>query len=141
MGSVRDTVHRARVLHAVLIASVLLYIACLYFLQPVQEEASRALVMGLSLAAASVAVVAASFRRRLVQPARQALQLSPGDTDALKRWYQGVVISLVICENIALIGFLLRVLGASSQVAGLFFGAGLLLMVVWTPRLDVPATS
>ncbi len=141
MSSVRDTVRKAQVLHAVLIATVLLYIVCLHFLQLVQEEASPALVTGLSVAAAGAAVVAALFRRRLVRPAREALQLNPGDTDALKRWYQGVVISLVICENVALMGFLLRVLGASWQVAGLLFGAAMLLMLAWTPRLEITSTT
>ncbi len=141
MSSIRDTVRKAQVLHAVLIATVLLYIVCLHFLQLVKEEASPALVTSLSVAAAGAAVVAALFRRRFVRPAREALQLNPGDTGALKRWYQGVVISLVICENVALIGFLLRVLGASWQVAGLFFGAAMLLILAWTPRLEITSTT
>ncbi len=141
MDSVRDTIRKAKVLHAVLMATVLLYIACLHFLQPMREEVSRSLVTGLSVAAAGIAVVAASFRRRFVRPSREALLLNAGDTNALKRWYQGVVISLVICENIALIGFLLRVLGASWQVAGLLFGAAMLLMLAWTPRLEITSTT
>jgi hypothetical protein len=38
-------------------------------------------------------------------------------------------------------GFLVKMLGADWRTAGPFFAAGILLMVLWTPRLDVPSQS
>ncbi len=46
-----------------------------------------------------------------------------------------------MCNAVPLFGLLLKFLGASWNVAGPFFAVGILLMLVWTPRLELPSTS
>ena len=44
-------------------------------------------------------------------------------------------------ETIALFGFALKWLGASWLIAGPFFALAFLLLLAWTPRLDLPSPS
>ena len=78
------------------------------------------------------------FRMRLVQPACQKLQADPEDTTAAIQWRTGLIISLAFCESVILIGLSLKFLGAGWNVAGIFYAVGVLLMLAWWPRLDLP---
>jgi hypothetical protein len=49
-----------------------------------------------------------------------------------------VILSLVFCESVILFGLALRVLGAGWNVAGVFYAVGIVLMLLWTPKLDLP---
>ena len=64
--------------------------------------------------------------------------MHPNDPAALNQWRLGMIGSFVFAETIALLGFVLRFLGAQWKIAGSFFAFAILLMLLWTPRLDVP---
>ena len=44
----------------------------------------------------------------------------------------------VLAETVTLMGLVLKFLGATWAVAGVFFFAGLFLTLLWTPRMDFP---
>ncbi|HVO62835.1 MAG TPA: hypothetical protein VMT53_18010 [Terriglobales bacterium] len=74
------------------------------------------------------------FRRMMVDKAAAALGSQPQDSSALARWRGGTIVTLVLCESVALFGFVLRMLGFSLSQAGTFYLAALVLMVFFLPR-------
>ena len=73
----------------------------------------------------------------MVKMAEEALRLRPHDTQALNRWRGGTLASLCLCDSIALSGFALPLLGETLHWVLPFYGAAILLMLLWTPRLEV----
>ncbi len=138
MDPLQYTLRKTRLIHAVFLSTIVLYVFCLSLVKPITVKASPGLVLVLSVEAFVVALVAFSVRKRSVRPAQNALRLNPEDTRALAQWRLGTIASLAMCENLPLMGFLLRIFGASWELVGLFFVTGALLMLVWRPRLDLP---
>jgi len=77
------------------------------------------------------------FRRRMVQAAEEVLRLRSDDSAALARWRVGNITCLTLCEAVALWGFALRMLGGTFLHAVPFYAVAILLILAWTPRLDV----
>jgi uncharacterized membrane protein len=50
------------------------------------------------------------------------------------RWRAGLIITFALCLAVALLGLVLRILGASSSQATPFYLAGALLMLYFVPR-------
>ncbi len=85
------------------------------------------------LAVITVAMIFA-VRRFMVIRAQEMLVSAPGDAAALLRWRGGSIVTLALCEAVALYGFVLRMQGFTlSQVAPFYIG-GLLLMIYFVPR-------
>lgn len=78
------------------------------------------------------------IRIRMVKPAEEALRSNPEDGAAAARWRMGVVLSLTFCETVLLFGFALKILGASWNVCGVFYGVGIFFLLLWAPRLELP---
>jgi F0F1-type ATP synthase membrane subunit c/vacuolar-type H+-ATPase subunit K len=90
-------------------------------------------VAGLALWAVSSG---ASIRGLLISRAEKALAKDASDPKALKQWESGQVLGLAFAESLALWGFVVRtVLGGALWQALLFYSAGFLLVLFWTPRL------
>src|SRR6266478_3490445 len=82
---------------------------------------------------------AAFLRRRMIKPSEESLRSNPDDESALKKWRTGVIVSLVMASTIVLFGLVLKFMGATWNVASWFFIVGILLLLAWTPRLDLSA--
>src|SRR5437879_11220850 len=81
--------------------------------------------------------IALVVRGRLVNPAKQKLELDASDSGALSRWRMGTLISLVLVESVALYGLALRVIGSTrSQTLPLYLSA-IAIMLLWPHRLDL----
>lgn len=80
------------------------------------------------------------FRSKKVTPAAEALAQNPEDAVMAKEWNSGVILSLVFSETIVLFGLALRIMGISWNISGLFYVVGILLMLAWTPKLDLLPT-
>jgi len=94
------------------------------------------LAMGIvSLSALGVAVF---FRGRMVRPGSELLRSNPEDKIAIGRWRGGVIVSLACCESVVLFGFLLKLIGNSWSVCGIFYAVGIFFMLAWWPRLELP---
>jgi F0F1-type ATP synthase membrane subunit c/vacuolar-type H+-ATPase subunit K len=126
-----------RSIHAIFVTSILLYA---FMAEKVMQRAASApsptFVTSMTILAIAMTLIAATVRRRIVTPAIERLRVESEDPRALNRWRSGSLISFVLVECVALYGFVLRVLGASRPQTLPFYLVAILLMLIWTPRLD-----
>ena len=77
----------------------------------------------------------------MIKPSEESLRSNPNDESALKKWRMGVIVPLVMGSTIVLFGLVLKFMGATWNVASWFFFVGIVLLLAWTPRLDVSAVG
>jgi hypothetical protein len=84
----------------------------------------------------SVAVIAAGFavRKKMIQPALEALRTKPDDIALLGRWRSGAILSATLAEAVVLFGVVIHLLGGSAVQAAGFWIAGALTMLIWWPQ-------
>ena len=81
-------------------------------------------------------------RRRVIFRSSQALAKDSSNPKALRQWEVGHVIGLAMAEGVVQWGLVVRmVLGGALWQASLFYAAGLLLLLLWTPRMPTPTVS
>ncbi len=127
------SVRALRIIHLALFVPI-----PLYFLmgetvgprEPSDVRLIRQVITALALLDTGLAVV---FRKRMVEPAAEALRLKPDDTVAMARWAKGHILSFAICESVGLFGLVLRFLGATTLEAAPFFAVAFVLMLVFRP--------
>jgi len=98
-------------------------------------------VTSITILAIGMLGVALFVRSRMVTPAREKLELDAGDSPTLNRWRIGTLLSLVLAESVALCGFVLRIMGATLSQASPLYLAAILVMLIWTPRLDLASSG
>jgi len=141
MTSIKKALRVARVLHVALIVMVVIEFDVSYRLAPIQNQISPIIVYAITFVCLNDVGVAAFLRRRMIKPSEESLRSNPNDETALKKWRAGVIVSLGMASTIVLFGVLLRLMGATWNVASWFFIVGILLLLAWTPRLDVSAVG
>ena len=141
MTSIKKALRVARVLHVALIVMVVIEFDVSYRLAPIQNQISPIIVYAITFVCLNDVGVAAFLRRRMIKPFEESLRSNPNDETALKKWRAGVIVSLGMASTIVLFGVLLRLMGATWNVASWFFIVGILLLLAWTPRLDVSAVG
>ena len=99
------------------------------------------LVTSITILAIAMIFAALVVRGKMVKPAKQRLQVQIDDADALKRWRMGSLLSFVFVELVALYGFVLRALGATRSQTWPFYLAAILIMLIWTPSLDLRSSG
>jgi hypothetical protein len=126
-----------RILHGALLISILFYGAFGEKLGPAEPKDLKFLPPLFAAPAIVNALIALFFRARMVRPAEDALRLRADDAQALGRWRVGNIVVLVMCESVALFGFVLRMLGGTLLISAPFYMVAILLMLLWTPRLEI----
>jgi hypothetical protein len=139
MTSIKKTLRAARVLHVALLVMVAIDLDVSYRLAPIQNQISSVMIYAITFVCLNDIGVAAFLRSRMIRPSEESLRSNPNDKSALKKWRTGVILSLVMASTIVLFGLVLKCLGATWNVASWFFIAGFLLLLAWTPRLNVSA--
>jgi hypothetical protein len=83
-----------------------------------------------------VAVVGVIFvvRRTLVLRAEESLVVHPDDNISLNHWKTGFLVTYALCEGLALVGLVQRVLGASLQQSAPYYLGGFILLFFFRPR-------
>jgi hypothetical protein len=82
------------------------------------------------------------FRHMLLHRAEQKLVIDASDPKALKLWEAVQVCGLAMAVSTALWGIVVRmVLNGAFWQASLFYAAGLVLLLLWTPRLPTQPAS
>ena len=138
MNAAQKTLRSVRVLHTVFPLAAILYIALpMAVVRNSDRQVSQVIVLALGVAALGNIGIAFFYRSRMIRPAADHLRENPDAGDAARRWRGGVVVSLVFCESVVLFGLALRFIGASWNVCGIFYAVGILLMLAWTPKLDL----
>ena len=76
------------------------------------------------------------LRSRMLRQSKEKLMRNTADAKAAKQWEAGQVISLAMAEGVAYWGLVIRMVfhGASWQ-ASIFYVMGVLLLLIWTPRM------
>ncbi len=141
MISLRTTPKNVKILHLAFLLTVPLFVIELRLLHPAAHGVSNTIIFGFGAACLLDIVIASHFRGRMITPSEELLRANPEDTVALNRWRAGSIISFTYAESIVLFGFALKVLGASWNIAGIFFVVGILLLLAWTPKLELPAAN
>src|SRR5579864_3723804 len=127
-----------RTVQAALLASIFLYaFVAEKMMQRPTNAPSSSLVTSITILAIAMIFTALVVRSRMVTPAQEKLRDQTDDVEALKRWRIGSLVSLVLVESVALYGFVLRFMGGTRTQSWPFYLAAILIMLVWTPRLDL----
>jgi hypothetical protein len=96
-------------------------------------------VAGLALLAAWAGL---RLRYPLLSRSKQALAKDASNPKALRQWEAGNVIGMACAENVSMYGLVVRMgFGGTLWQASLFYAAGLVLLLLWTPRLSTEPTS
>jgi hypothetical protein len=137
----QKTLQIACVLHvALLLAAVAYIILPLLVVNRSIKPPDPIIPLVVGLATLPPLGVAGFYRVRVVKPASETLRTNPNDASAAGRWRQGVLVSLVCCESIVLFGLALRFIGVPWNLCAIFYTVGIFLMLVWTPKLELPPT-
>jgi hypothetical protein len=137
MNPTKLALRNMRVLHTAFLLTMFLYIMVLALIKPVNHAGPSAVVLACAFLAFSDVGIAMFIRSRKVQAPEEKLRIEPNDAAALNQWRIGMISSFVFAETIALLGFVLKFLGAEWKIAGAFFAFAILLMLLWMPRLDL----
>jgi hypothetical protein len=139
MSAAQKNLRSVRIIHAVFLLTAILYVVIPLKLIRVDSQAPPTVFLAaFGFTAATVLGFAAFFRLRLVQAASEALKDNAEDTAALQKWVRGTIISFVCCESVVLFGLSLRITGVPWNICGIFYAVGILFLLAWTPKLDLP---
>lgn len=85
---------------------------------------------------ASISTVGAIFvvRRTLVMQSEGVLRDRPDDVVNLGRWRAGHIVTFALCEALALLGLVLRLMGFGLAQVWPFYLGGFVLMLFFGPR-------
>jgi hypothetical protein len=134
MGS---AVRLVRLVQFGLIASIVLYVAAGEFVRH-KPAADSGVFYALSFVAISIVGATLVVRRTLVLPSEALLHQKPDDSLTFARWRSGYLIMYAMCETLATLGLVLRLLGYGfSQVWGFYLG-GFALLLLFSPRAPRP---
>jgi hypothetical protein len=141
MNPTKTMLQRVRVLHATFVVTQFLFVFVVKIAQPVAQAVHSAIVIALGVVALTNCGFALFFRDWKVKTSEEKLRTQPDDPGVLREWFSGNVISFAFAESCGLFGVVLKLLGADWKVAGPFFGLAVVVMLLLTPRLDVPQVA
>lgn len=139
MATVQNVLRSVRMVHGVFFLTILLFGFLLIRVDQFPERAvSLPVLIAISLCVCWDIGIAFFFRATKLAPASEALRTNPNDPAALTQWRTQNFLSFCFAETVVLMGFVLKFLGTGWNIVGIFFAVGILLFLLWTPRLDVP---
>jgi hypothetical protein len=128
-----------RILQIAIIVSVLLFYYVLHLTHPAPQNVDS--TVQLAIVCCAIASAMAGFiMQRAVQNAPNRLNASGQKSTARGRWLSGHVVRFATAESVALFGFVLGMMGSTSNVVIGLFAGSLLLLVFWQPG-EVPAEN
>ena len=137
-GNVR-TLKLLRAVHLAMLGGIVLY----GVVGEVAAPHATAVDLGLSyfFRTLAIAIVGAVFvvRRTLVLRSAQSLAEHPDDTVSLNHWKTGCIVTYSLCEALALLGLVLRILGYNLVQSLPYYGGGFLLLLFF--RAKAPGRS
>lgn len=141
MSPAQSAVRFARIIQIGFLATTALYVVVLLEVPPAPKSTSPVLVPVFVFVAVSTVGAGVFLRSILVSPSAEKLSADSQDAAALTRWRTGIIASFSCAESVALMGLVLKFLGASWSVAAFFLVATILLLLAWTPRLELPSSN
>lgn len=141
MPSSQKALSQARLLHAAFLTTIFLSIFVVHLAAIGERPVSLSLVAGIGCAAVADIGVGFMLRKQYMNKAEQALEVEFDARKALAAWRVANILSFAHAQTVAMFGVALKSLGASWKIAGPFFFMGFALLLLWTPRLDLPLSS
>jgi hypothetical protein len=123
-----------RLVHLAFVLAWFQFLFLLHFLHPPEHPVPVAYPIVLAAVAISSISVCERLRKQLVHEPAVTLETQPENQAVWNRWRAGNILSFAFAESTMLFGVLLKFLGESWKVVGMFFAVGLVLLLVWTPR-------
>jgi hypothetical protein len=130
-----SSLREMRIIQFIFLATILGYAYVAELLSPPSSSVQPVIVGTFSILAVFTVLVVFALRGRLLPSAVEALQR--GDANGVRRWRSANILSMVPAQAIGMFGLVLRTMGCSRHVAWPFFLGAIILLLVWTPRLDV----
>src|SRR5215467_143966 len=141
MAGASETVRNVRLIHFAFLAVPAVLFFAIATLPIRTKPQITFLPVVLAVLALSEVGIATGFRAKLLRPAVARLEQAPGDARALMQWQRGQLLSTAFATTVVLYGVVVRVMGFSWNIAAWFFVAGFLLLLWWTPRLELPVST
>ena len=133
----QSAVRSVRLIQFAMLASVGAYVVAGELVGRNQPPNS-ALFHVLSLVSIMMVGATVVVRRTLVLPSENLLRQKPSDARTLERWKAGYLFLYVMCDALALLGLVLRLLGLSlAHIWGFYLG-GFVLLLLFSPRPPSP---
>lgn len=133
-GMAANQFRSIRIVHRIMLVGVVLYAFTAERLAMPPSRLSLPMALGLGIVAIVVAAIAFGYRMKLLPSAIEALRRNPQDVQALYRWRQAHIVTMVLLVSVALFGFVLRFMGGSFWVALPFYFASISLLLLWAPN-------
>jgi len=127
-----------RILHLAFVVTWFLFVLVVVLVKPPVRPIEPLLPFLFALAAFASASLGFILRKARIDRPFEVLRTAPDNPQALMLWRSGNLTLFVLAETVTLMGLVLKFLGATGAVAGVFFFAGLFLTLLWTPRMDFP---
>jgi len=126
-----------KIIRAALMAAIILYGLVGEILAQkalATPRSASGIYFAITLCAITLVGVIVAVRRLWVLPAEVMLAAQPLDVAPLMRWRAGYIATYAVSEAIALLGFVLRILGFTLSAVIPFYLVALILMMFFGPR-------
>jgi F0F1-type ATP synthase membrane subunit c/vacuolar-type H+-ATPase subunit K len=131
---VQSILLQLRIIWGALVSSVLMYIFVGERVPHRETPPHTVVLEAVALACLTTVIMIFVVRRILVAKAAAVLASQPDDAPAMARWRGGYIVTLALCEAVALFGLVLRLAGFTLGQAGMFYLASGVLMIFFVPR-------
>jgi ABC-type polysaccharide/polyol phosphate export permease len=129
----KDALRRLRFVQVAMMISIVLYAVIGEYVGN-RSAPDNTVFYALSFVSISLVGAVTVVRRTLVVQSEHTLKQRPDDPLALARWRSGYVLIFAMCEALALLGLVLRIVGYSlNHIWGFYVGAFTLLLLFF-PR-------
>jgi ABC-type spermidine/putrescine transport system permease subunit II len=131
-----------RIMRIVLLCSIVIYVLLGEGMMHERDRLPNAMFFYV-FAAMAVGMVLVSFATRRLMIAKTEAKLADDGANEylMHRWRGAYIVSYVFSETVAILGFVLRVLGFSLSQVAPFYVAGFFLLLFFRPRRQRGATS
>ncbi len=118
-----------------MLASVILYVVVGELVaHPPGSPPDRMPFYALTFIAVAMVASITVLRKLIITPAFAALQTRESDTEMLRRWRTGYIVSFAIADGIAAYGLALRLFGFTLSQVVPFYLATVILLLMLSPR-------
>ena len=129
-----SSLRQLRIVWGALITSIVLYAVIGERVAHTANAPNKILLEAIAAVCVMTIFIMFVLRRITVDKPAEILAARPDDMPALVRWRGGWIVTMALCEAIALYGFVLRMQNSTLAQAGTFYLAAGLLMVFYMPR-------
>jgi hypothetical protein len=134
MNLLERTLQSLKLIHLGMISAVVVYAIVGEFVLRPQTRGLGSIPLILVVVASSMLTFAYTARNSTVLPAEEQLRRNPDDSTAVMRWRTGVLITIMLCEGVGLLGFVLRILGGPPIVAIVMYAISLGYLLMLAPK-------